>query len=160
MYWHTQKTHIETWCCKVGQCYHLGSYSGWCVPWYRQMHLPITKTAYHTETDVLYHTTASWVRGCLSSDQSVPFDWSGFLSAHLLKLFSLVVHSVFYSCSGPASFFGILRLPWITSDSAEHTSELIHSRARLMCSWNLRNLEYRPKFQRKGPLKYCILCHM
>jgi len=38
----------------------------------------------------------------------------------------------FYSGSGPASFFGILRFPRITSDSTEHTSELNHSRARLI----------------------------
>ena len=57
-----------------------------------------------------------------------------------------------YSGSGPASFFGILRFPRITSDSAEHTSELNHSRARLSFpeSFGTRNPT---GIRREGPLK-------
>ncbi len=42
--------------------------------------------------------------------------------------------------AGP-HFFGILRFPQITSDSVEHTSELNHSRARLICPRIFRNPE-------------------
>ena len=61
-----------------------------------------------------------------------------------------VVHSVFYSGSCQASFSGIrffLRNP---RNSTEHTSELNHSRARLICSGIRWNPEFRPEFWRKG----------
>ena len=48
----------------------------------------------------------------------------------------------FFSCSWLASFFEILWFLRITSNSAEHTSELNHSRARIICSgirWNLKS---------------------
>ena len=49
--------------------------------------------------------------------------------------FSLLdVHSVFYSGSCRASFSGIHGIPWNPQNSVEQTSEINHSRARLMCS--------------------------
>ncbi len=41
-----------------------------------------------------------------------------------------------------------------STESAEHTSELNHSRARLICSGIRRNPEFRPKFRREGPLTW------
>jgi hypothetical protein len=50
--------------------------------------------------------------------------------------------------------FGIRGILLITSDSAEHTLELNNSRARLICFGILvrRNPEFRPEFQREGPV--------
>jgi hypothetical protein len=62
----------------------------------------------------------------------------------------LDVHSVLYSGSWLASYFGIRGILLITSDSAEHTLELNNSRARLICSGIRRNPEFRPEFQREG----------
>ena len=71
------------------------------------------------------------------------------------------MHFVFYSGSGPASFFGILRFPRITSDSAEHKSELNHSRARLICSGILPNLEsgQNPDGRTLKSTAYCAMCN-
>jgi len=52
--------------------------------------------------------------------------------------------------------FGIRGIPRITSDSAEHRSELNHSRARLICSGIRRNPEFRPEFWREGPLSTAL----
>jgi hypothetical protein len=64
-------------------------------------------------------------------------------------------------CSGPASFFGILRFPRITSDSGEHTSELNHSRARLICSGILQNPESGRNLEGRTleSTAYCAMCN-
>ena len=66
----------------------------------------------------------------------------------------LDVHSVLYSGSCRASFSGIRFFPRNPLNSAEHTSVLNHSRARLICSGIRRNPEFRPEFRREGPLTW------
>ena len=58
-------------------------------------------------------------------------------------------------------FFGILRFPRISSDSGEHTSELNHSGARLMCSGILRNPESgrNPEGRTLESTAHCATCN-
>ncbi len=55
------------------------------------------------------------------------------------------MHSVLCYGLFQSSFSGILDIPWNFRNSAEHTSELNHSRARLICS-GIPD----PEFQREG----------
>jgi hypothetical protein len=59
-----------------------------------------------------------------------------------------------YSGSCWASFSGICFFLRNPRNSAKHTSELNHSRARLICSGIRRNPEFWPEFRREGPLAW------
>ena len=50
------------------------------------------------------------------------------------------------------NLFFFLRNP---RNSAEHTSELNHSKAKLICSGIRQNPEFRPEFQREGRTRDC-----
>ena len=70
------------------------------------------------------------------------------------------MHSVLYSGSCRASFSGIRGILRNPRNSADHTSELNHPRAILICSGIRRNPEFRPEFRMEGPLTwYSATCN-
>ena len=73
---------------------------------------------------------------------------------------SLVVPSDFFSVPARPLFLELRRIPRNFRTPSEHTSELNHSGARIICTGILRNPEFRPEFRREGPRTWYFVPHV
>ena len=69
---------------------------------------------------------------------------------------SLVVPSDFFSVPARPLFLELRRIPRNFRTPSEHTSELNHSGARIICTGILRN----PEFRREGPRTWYFVPHV